>query len=56
MGAAVDLKTGRVTWVPDTLCCWWEPDDDAANEVEPMEFRLDSRLIIFHGMFGENEA
>ena len=55
LGAAVDLRTGRVTWLPDTLCCWWETEENISDDFEPIEFRLSSRLIIFRGMLGEKE-
>lgn len=47
MGAAIDANTGNVYWIPFTVCCW-------ESEVrEPVEFRLDSRLIVFSGMRNE---
>ncbi|KAE8758700.1 MULTISPECIES: hypothetical protein [Paraburkholderia] len=45
---AIDAKTGRVTWLPFTVCCW---DVDVQ---EPIEFRRDSRLLVVHG--SRNEA
>jgi len=47
MGAALDAKTGTVSWIPFTLCCW-------PLEVEdPLNFRVDSKLIVFTGSRGE---
>jgi hypothetical protein len=47
MGAAIDAKTGKVYWIPFTICCW-------PLEVEkPLDFRLDSSLIVFTGSRGE---
>lgn len=47
MGAAIDAKTGRVYWLPFTVCCW-------PVEVEhPLDFRLDSSLIVFTGSRNE---
>lgn len=43
MAAAIDAKTGGVTWLPFTVCCW-EP-----NILEPLEFRPNSSLLIVHG-------
>lgn len=43
MSAAIDAKTGTVTWLPFTVCCW------EANIGEPLEFRPNSRLLIVHG-------
>lgn len=44
---AIDAKTGRVTWLPFTVCCW----DVDVNE--PIEFRRDSRLLVVHGSRNE---
>ena len=47
MGAAIDGQTGRVYWLPFTICCW-------PVEVEkPLDFRPDSRLIVFTGSRNE---
>jgi hypothetical protein len=43
MSAAIDAKTGAVTWLPFTVCCW------ETNIREPLEFRPTSRLLIVHG-------
>jgi len=43
MSAAIDAKTGAVTWLPFTVCCW------EANIQEPLEFRRNSHLLIVHG-------
>jgi hypothetical protein len=45
---AIDAKTGKVAWLPFTVCCW---DSDIS---EPIEFKRDSSLIIVHG--SRNEA
>lgn len=50
MGAAVDAKTGTVIWLPFTVCCW------TPEIVEPLEFRLDSRLLVVHGNLNESGA
>jgi hypothetical protein len=47
MGAALDAKTGKVFWIPFTICCW--PDDVKSG----MDFRLDSSLIVFTGSRNE---
>jgi hypothetical protein len=49
MGAIVDAVTGKVQWFPGTICCWYE----MGEEVEPVEFRRNSRLIILNGMINE---
>jgi len=46
-GAFIDANTGEVKWLPDGICCW-----DASVD-RPIEFRLDSRLIVFVGERGE---
>lgn len=48
MAAAIDAKNGRVTWLPFTICCW------APSVNKPLEFRLDSRLLVAHGSRNEN--
>jgi hypothetical protein len=53
IGAVIDAKTGRVYWFPESLCCWgYDIDDD----FRPIEYRLNSRLIIFSGARGEKEG
>lgn len=47
MAASVDARTGNVTWLPFTVCCW------STNIAEPLEFRADSRLLIVHGSRNE---
>jgi hypothetical protein len=48
MGAAIDARTGQVTWLPFTVCCWAPPVS------EPLEFHRNSRLLIAHGMLNES--
>lgn len=50
MAAAVDAKTGTVTWLPFTVCCW------APDVLEPIEYRLESRLLVVHGNINESGA
>jgi hypothetical protein len=50
MAAAVDAKTGAVAWLPFTVCCW------APDILEPMEYRLESRLLVVHGSINESGA
>jgi hypothetical protein len=47
MSAAIDAKTGTVAWLPFTVCCW---DLDIT---EPLEFKIDSRLLVVHGSRNE---
>lgn len=53
MGAAVNLRTGRVAWLPGTICCW--PSDADAN-FEPVVARLTSTLIVLSGLRNEKEG
>jgi hypothetical protein len=48
-GAAVDLTSGKVTFLPATICCWGDVDKD----FKPAQFEARSRLIIFHGQLNE---
>lgn len=52
LGAIVDLKTGRVHWLPHPLCCW---PYGKPPYPEPLAFRLDSRLIVLTGARGETD-
>ena len=47
MGVVIDGRTGRVYWIPFTICCW------PLDVLEPLEFHLDSRLIVFTGSRNE---
>jgi|SRR5579864_2644069 len=47
MGAVIDARRGKVYWLPSTICCW-------PLEVEkPLDFRIDSRLVILTGSRNE---
>lgn len=48
MGAAIDAESGKVTWLPFTICCW------DLSVTEPLEFRRNSRLLIAHGSRNES--
>lgn len=47
MAAAIDAKTGFVTWLPFTVCCW------SIQITEPLEFHPSSRLLVVHGSRNE---
>ena len=47
--AAIDTRTGRVTWLPDTICCWNE------SVSAPVAYRLDSELMILQGRRNEQD-
>ena len=44
---AIDVRTGRTSWLPFTLCCWPTGVDD------PRQFRRDSRLLLLRGQRDE---
>lgn len=52
MGAVIDAQTGKVYWFDFTICCWGATDDN----FEPIEFRKDSKLIVFSGLRNEREG
>ena len=49
-GAAVDLKSGKVIFLPGTVCCW---AIDVDEKFEPVEFQVQSRLIALNGQLDE---
>ena len=53
MGAVIDAKTGKVYWWNFSICCWGTDTDDKFN---PIEFRPDSRLIVFSGLRNEKDG
>jgi hypothetical protein len=54
MGAAIDAKTGRVHWLPGTICCWdYSIEDDLAIG-DPILFRKDSKLLLLSGLINES--
>lgn len=53
MGAVIDAKTGKVYWFPHTVCCWGFDTDE---HFQPVEFRLNSRLIVFSGARNEKDG
>jgi hypothetical protein len=53
MGAVIDAKTGKVYWLPGSICCYGYDTDD---NFEPVIVRLDSRLIVLSGMINEEES
>ena len=51
-GATVDLLTGKVTFLPFSVCCWGAVD----SGFKPIEIRPNSRLAVFSGLRnGEGE-
>jgi hypothetical protein len=53
MGGVIDAKTGRVTMIPFTLCCW---PVDVPDDFEPVVYHLDSNLVVFDGARNEKES
>ena len=51
-GAIIDARTGHVFMLPTTLCCWGNVDD----KFNPIEYRLNSKLIILSGARNEKEG
>jgi hypothetical protein len=51
LGAVIDARSGRVYWFPFATGQNYEVDAD----FRPVEFRLNSRLIIFSGFRGDQE-
>lgn len=50
IAVAINVRTGAVYDVPFTICCWQNGED-----VKAIDFRLNSRLIIFSGVRNESE-
>ena len=53
MGAVIDANSGRVVWLPHTICCWPADVDD---KFEPVAYRLNSRFMVFSGARNEKEG
>ena len=49
-GAAVDLVSGKVAFLPATICCWGDVDKD----FRPAKIEVRSRLIVFLGQLNED--
>ena len=56
IGAAIDVRTGAVIWLPGTLCCWYSDNAATPDTVEPLRYRLDSRLLVLNGRRDEREG
>lgn len=54
MGAVIDAKTGKVYWIEFSICCWWSSSLD--DEIQPIEFRPESRMIVFTGFRNEKDG
>lgn len=52
--AIIDVRTGTVYFNDVSVCCWFSSDTTKKPEnFEPIDFRLNSRLIVFTGLLGE---
>ena len=49
MSFALDKHSGKVSWLPFTVCCW----DEVNSKSIPMSFRKDSRLVVIIGSRNE---
>ena len=47
LSSIIDARSGQVTWLPFTICCW--------DPGKPLDFRLDSSLLVVHGMRDKQE-
>jgi hypothetical protein len=52
MGGIIDARSGQVTMLPFTTCCWKETH----HNFEPIEVRATGRLIVFSGERNEKEG
>jgi len=53
MGAVIDAKTGKVSWWNFSICCYVGETDE---NFQPIEFRNNSKLIIFFGYRNEGDG
>ncbi|MBF9220734.1 hypothetical protein [Hymenobacter ruricola] len=52
--AIIDVKTGAVFFDDTSVCCWFSPAlPEKPENFEPVDFRLNSRLVIMTGMLNE---
>jgi hypothetical protein len=54
--ALIDVKTGAVSLGEATVCCWFAGEATCCGvtgEVEPVDFRLSSRLVVLTGQLNE---
>ncbi|HYR75389.1 MAG TPA: hypothetical protein VEM96_06045 [Pyrinomonadaceae bacterium] len=54
-GAIIDARTGRVFMLPFSLCCWGT-EVGVDDRFKPLEFRLDSSLIVLSGARNEKDG
>lgn len=51
MGAAVNTRSGRVTFMPGPICCIFAAADETLDKIE---YRADSALLVLTGMRDED--
>lgn len=51
MGAVISARTGRVQFLPGTICCWLE----AGENTNPIDYKVGSNLLILTGLINEEE-
>ena len=49
MSFALDKNSGKVSWLPFTICCW----NSVETTAEPLAFKKDSRLVVVTGSRNE---
>ena len=54
-GAIIDARTGRVFMLPFSLCCWGT-EAGVDDRFKPVEFRLESSLIVLSGARNEKDG
>ncbi len=52
MGAAINARSGKVHFLPGSVCCWLE----LGEEINPIDSRADSSLIVLTGAVNEAES
>lgn len=51
MGAVINARSGYVQFLPGTVCCWLDTNEN----INPIEFRTDSNLLVLTGLINEQE-
>lgn len=53
-GAVIDALTGKIYSWAFSICCW-DVDFHQVEKFEPIDFRLNSKLIVFTGLRNESD-
>jgi len=51
MGAVINARSGYVQFLPGTVCCWLDTNEN----INPIEFRTDSNMLVLTGLINEQE-